>query len=221
MRLLILTTLLTGLGCLAQEPAPATAAPPAITLPAGTKVPLRLTTPLGTKTARPGDTVRAEVIFPVTTANAVAIPAGTFAEGTVDQVTSRGPHAGFGMHFVKLVYSNGYTVPLSAATADTRAAVVGTGDPGAAAPAGAMAFSSTPTPPTPTVTAPSVGPSKGLVIGLSTGITAAVLIVGLAVGRRGGTVYLQAGWKFEMTLADALSLDAAKVAAAVAGSSPQ
>jgi len=59
MRLLVLTALLTATGCMAQE-----SAPPSITLPAGTKVPLRLTAPLGTKTARPGDAVRAEVAFP-------------------------------------------------------------------------------------------------------------------------------------------------------------
>lgn len=219
MRPLIPTALLTALACLAQSPAPAS-----ITVPAGTKVPLRLTAALGTGTARPGDAVRAEVAFPVTASNAVAIPAGTYAEGVIDQVTRRGRHAGFIMHFTTLVFSNGYTVPLSAATADTRAALLRTVEPPPGAPAspdavpGAMALQPT----TPTVTAPPMpGPRPGLMIGIGLGSAAAAVIVGLAVGHRGGTLYLKTGSPFEMTLANPLSLDAAKVAAAVAMPSPQ
>jgi hypothetical protein len=199
-------------------------APPSITLPAGTKVPLRLTAPLGTKTARPGDAVRAEVAFPVTTGNAVAIPPGSYVEGAIDQVTRSGRHAGFTMRFTTLVYSNGYTVPLSAATADTRAALVRPVDPSAAAPVspdampGAMALQST----TPTVTAPPMpGPNRGLMIGIGVGSAVAAVVAAAAFGHRGGTVYLNTGWKFEMTLANPLSLDAAKVAAAVALPGPQ
>lgn len=121
MRLLAFTTLLTALGCLAQQSTPPAARSPAVTLPAGTKVPLRLTSPLGTKTARPGDAVHADAAFPVTASNTVAIPPGTYLEGVIDQVTRRGSHAGFTMHFTHMVFTNGYTVALSAATADTRA----------------------------------------------------------------------------------------------------
>jgi len=205
--------------CLAQEPA-APAAPATIAVPAGTKVQLRLTSPLGSTTAHPGDAVRAEVAFPVTASNTVAIPAGTFVEGAIDQVTRTGRHAGFTMHFTKLVFVNGYTVPLTAATADTRTALSRPPAPPSGTPAGpdtvagAMSFQTTTTP---TLTPPSMpGPGKGALIGIAVGAAAALTVTVIALSHRGSPVYLKTGWKFEMTLAAALSLDAAKVAAAVA-----
>ena len=90
MRMLAATALLTALGCLAQQPAPPAAASPAITVPAGTKIPLRLTSPLGTKTAQAGDAVHAEAAFPVTAGSTVAIPPGTYVEGVIDEVRSAG-----------------------------------------------------------------------------------------------------------------------------------
>ena len=41
------------------------------------------------------------------------------------------------------------------------------------------------------------------------------------LGHRGTDLYLNAGWRFEMVLANPLSLDAAKVAAAVANPAPR
>jgi hypothetical protein len=226
MRLLAFTALLTSVGCLAQQSAPPAAGAPALVVPAGTKVPLRLTSPLATKTARVGDAVHAGAAFPVTASNTVAVPPGTYVEGVIDQVTRRGAHAGFTMHFTNMVFSNGYTVALSAATADTRrAGLVRTGDPTAAASinpdalAGGMALQS---PTTPTVTQPPMpGPNKGLFIGLGVGSAVAATVVAVILGRRGGDLYLKAGWRFEMVLADPLSLDAVKVAAAVANPAPQ
>jgi len=223
MRMFVFTALLTALGCLAQQAAPP-AGPPAIAVPAGTKVPLRLTSPLGTKTAQAGDAVHAEAAFPVTASNTVAIPPGTYLEGVIDQVTRRGKHAGFTMHFTNMVFTNGYTVALSAATADTRACLVRTGDPVAAASAGSyamaggMALQSTP----PTVSQPSLpGPNKGLIIGIGAGSAVAATAVAVVLARRGGDVYMRAGWRFEMVLASPLALDAAKVAAAVANPAPR
>jgi hypothetical protein len=118
-----------------------------------------------------------------------------------------------------MVFSNGYTVPLSAATADTRAALLPTSHPTAAASAnpdalaGGMALQST----TPTLSQPTpTGPSKGLFIGIGVGSAVAAVVAGALLGHRGGDLYLKAGWRFEMVLADPLSLDAAKVAAAMA-----
>ncbi len=224
MRLLMFTALLTML-CSAQQSGPPAAGAQAVNIPAGTKVALRLTSPLATKTARVGDAVHAEAAFPVTASNTVAIPPGTYVDGVIDQVTRRGAHAGFTMHFTHMVFNNGYTVALSSATADTRrAGLLTTGDPTAAAsanPAGvseAMALQPT----TPTVTPPPMpGPGKGLIIGLGVGSAAAATVVAVIFARRGGDLYLKAGWRFEMVLADPLSLDAAKVAAAVANPAPQ
>jgi len=225
MRLLALTALLTSLGCLAQQSVPPAGAA-AIVVPAGTKVPLRLTSPLATKTARVGDAVHAEVAFPVTASNTVAIPPGTYVEGAVDQVTRRGAHAWFTMHFTRMVFNTGYTVALSAATASTgRAGLLPAADPLASASAstdalvGGMALQS---PTTPTVTPPPMpGPSRGLIIGLGVGSAVAAVATAVIFGRRGGDLYLKAGWRFEMLLADALSLDAVKVAAAVANPAQQ
>jgi len=225
MRLLALTALLTTFGCLAQESAPGISGPAVIVVPAGTKMPLRLTSPLASKTAQTGDAVHAEAAFPVTVANHVAIPPGTYLEGVIDQVIRRGRHAGFTMHFTHMVYSNGYTVTLSGATAETRrAGLLPAGDPLAAAPAnpdgmaGGMALQQ---PTSPTITQPSMpGPSKGLFIGIGVGTAAAAVIAAVIFGRRGGDVYMRAGWRFEMVLADPLSLDWAKVAAAMANANP-
>jgi hypothetical protein len=205
MRLLAFT-LLTAASCLAQ----------AIDVPAGTKVGLRLTSPLATKTAQPGDAVHAEAAFPVTAANNVAIPPGTYVEGVIDQITRRGAHAGFTMHFTKMVFSNGYTVTLSAATAETRRAGL---LPPADVPAGGMALqpSTAPTAPQP----PSVGPNKDVFIGIGVGTAAAVTALAVIFGHRGGDVYMRAGWRFEMVLTDSLSLDAGKVADAVAHPTPR
>jgi hypothetical protein len=60
------------------------------------------------------------------------------------------------------------------------------------------------------------GPGKGALIGIAVGAAAAAVVTVIALGHRGSPVYLKTGWKFEMTLAAPLTLDASKVAAAVA-----
>jgi hypothetical protein len=197
-----------------------------MTVPAGTKVPLRLTSPLATKTAQPGDAVHAEAAFPVTAGTTVAIPPGTYVEGVIDKVTRRGAHAGFTMHFTKMVFSNGYTAELSAATGDTRrAGLLPAADPLAARPAGSdsmaagMALQSTGS--TTVSQPPMPGPNKDIFIGIGVGTAAAGIVTAILMGRRGSDVYMRAGWRFEMLLAGPLSLDAAKVADAVANPAPR
>jgi hypothetical protein len=71
--------------------------------------------PVWSKSAKPGDTVRAVSAFPVTIGNAMAIPPGTFVEGIIDSLTHptwRTKRADFQMHFTKLIFVNGYTVDL-------------------------------------------------------------------------------------------------------------
>jgi hypothetical protein len=65
------------------------------------------------------------------------------------------------------------------------------------------------------------GPSKGLIIGLGAGGAVAAAVVTVILARRGGDLYLKAGWRFEMALANPIALDAAKVAAAVANPAPR
>jgi hypothetical protein len=115
---LLLLLALVGITC-AQE-SPATTQDPSarsgsITLPAGTKVPLALNSPISTKTARPGDPVYAHTTFPVVLNQHVAIPAGTYVQGIVTSIKRAGRVKGRAevlMHFTSLVYPNGYTVAL-------------------------------------------------------------------------------------------------------------
>jgi len=199
-----------------ESPAPP-ATPPAtaasvITVPAGTKVPLRLASPLHSGTARTGDPVRAEAAFPVAVGETVAIPPSTYFEGVIDRMTRRGAHAGFTIHFVRMVYSNGYTVALPAATADTRAALAELGG----TPPGAMGFQTGSPLPLPATKKPNMG----VIVGIGGGVLGAGTLTAILLGRRGSGLTLDAGWQFEMALVQPLSLDAEKVAAAVAIPAP-
>jgi hypothetical protein len=86
-----------------------------ITVPTGTKVALALTSPLWAKTVKVGDSVYLATAFPVAVGNDMAIPPGTYVEGKIDALTKPrflSNHAEFQMHFTKLIFINGYTVPL-------------------------------------------------------------------------------------------------------------
>jgi hypothetical protein len=60
---------------------PAVPGPDAITVPEGTKIPLRLENAISTKSARPGDGVYLRTVFPVTVDNTMVIPVGTYVQG--------------------------------------------------------------------------------------------------------------------------------------------
>jgi hypothetical protein len=80
-----------------------------ITLNAGVKVVLAMVGPVSSKSAKPGDTIRAVSAFPVTIGNAITIPPGTFVEGIIDSLTRptwRTKRADFQMHFTKLIFVN-------------------------------------------------------------------------------------------------------------------
>ena len=84
-------------------------------LPAGTKVQLVLTRPIWALNAKAGDAFFAQVAFPATVGNRIAIPAGAFVQGTIDGITRptrRSNHAEIDVLFTKIVYPNGYTVLL-------------------------------------------------------------------------------------------------------------
>jgi hypothetical protein len=93
----------------------------AIILPAGTKVELALTSPVWAKSVTLGADIYSLTAFPVAIKNQIAIPAGTYAQGSIDAMTLpswRSAHASFQMHFTKLIFANGYTVELPAGTAN-------------------------------------------------------------------------------------------------------
>jgi hypothetical protein len=133
MRLLLMAGIFTVWGCLAQEPAPsnAPAASQTLTVPAGTRIMLGLTSPVWAKSAQPGETVYTETTFPVAVDGAMAIPPGTYVKGTIDilfRASSRSDHAEFRMSFAQIVFANGYIAALPAAAATVNVLVAARSD---------------------------------------------------------------------------------------------
>jgi hypothetical protein len=189
----------------------------AITIPAGTHVPLILTAPMRARATQKGDSVRAVTAFPITVGKQVAIPAGTYVEGLIDKVIKRGPsgRAGLQMHFTRIVFVNGYNVLLSGANAEARRQGEEAKPPEAfsgrnsAMTGMALGFQQP----------PRIGPSPGELAGIGIGVAAAVTVTAILLGRRhAGDIVFDAGYPFEMVLENSLALDAERVADAVASS---
>jgi hypothetical protein len=106
-----------------------TSAGSAITLPASTKITVALTKAVFTRSAQPGDAIYAVTSFPVVADTRMAIPPGTYVQGFVDTISrpsGRFPHAEFRLHFVQMVFADGYSVelystPLPSAASDSAA----------------------------------------------------------------------------------------------------
>jgi hypothetical protein len=101
-----------------MAPAAATASsadPNAVTIPAGTKIPLVLKQAISTKNGREDDAVYAETAFPFVLDGHILVPAGTYVQGRITHI-ERGGHikgrAQVLMHFTSLIYPSGYTVML-------------------------------------------------------------------------------------------------------------
>ena len=84
-----------------------------VDVPEGTKVLLELRSAVNTKTAKPGDGVYLSSNFPVVVGGQVAIPAGVYVQGVIDQVTRPGRvkgRAAVRMHFTSIIFPNGSVV---------------------------------------------------------------------------------------------------------------
>jgi hypothetical protein len=255
MRLMAMAVLLIASGCWAQEPTPSSPQPPAqvqepaaspaqkepLIVPAGTRIPLTLANPIRTKTARPGDAVRAATAFPVTVGTEEMIPPGTYVEGSLERVIKKDASGqpGLQVHFTRIVFANGYAVALDGAMVQAKANTSGnssretsasTGQIAASnemgtdlgnAFGGEMGFQQPPTP-TPPPLPPLPGPHYGPIIGAAVGSAAVgVLLAVFAHRHRYDNALFDAGWQFEMALQSPLTLDADKVAAAIAIPSAQ
>jgi hypothetical protein len=223
MRLLALAGLLIAATCFAQQPLvnprqpaslpaqPPSAAPDStITLPAGTRIPLTLSTPISSK-ARPGDKVEAETAFPVTLGTRVAIPVGTYVQGTIQSVKESGSSGpSVRMRFTRLLYANGYSVAIAGVNVPYQA-------PGFAAPAGfagghvplnAAAGQSTITPQP--IEKPNIGAFVALAI-----VGAVAMIVTTILFLRHRDVHrhilFESGWQFDMVLESPVTLDARRI----------
>jgi hypothetical protein len=96
--------------------------PNAVTIPAGTKIPLSLKQAISTKNAREGDAVYAETAFPFVVDNRVIVPAGSYIQGTISHVERGGRLKGRAeilMHFTSMIYPSGYTVMLPGSVKNT------------------------------------------------------------------------------------------------------
>jgi hypothetical protein len=210
-----------------------------ITIPAGRSIPLTLVSQVKSKSSKPGDMVRAQVAFPVSEGGQVVIPAGTFVEGIlggIDLKQVRKGKGGLQIHFTRLIYANGYTIPLDAVN------TVAELNDGATAPlwqsAGAgpgigIAAAMLPLPivglhpfygqtPTPTPTLPSLpGPPTAFIVAFVVGavLTLGILIVAIAFHGHAGNADMllyDGGYQFAMRTSSPLILDVAQVAAASA-----
>jgi type IV secretion system protein VirB10 len=86
-----------------------------ITIPAGTLIPLKLAQGISTKSAKVGDAVYAETVFPITANDRIVIPAGTYVQGRISEIKRPGRVKGraeFLMHFTTMIFHSGYTVML-------------------------------------------------------------------------------------------------------------
>jgi type IV secretion system protein VirB10 len=107
----------------AATPAAApTADPNALSIPAGTKIPLLLKQAISTKNAREGDAVYAETAFPFVANERVIVPAGTYIQGKISHVERAGHGHGRAeilIHFTSMIYPSGYTVMLPGSVENT------------------------------------------------------------------------------------------------------
>ncbi len=99
---------------------PSAASPHAsVTLPSGTKIELVVTRPEWAQSAKDGDTLYAQTSFPVVAGGSMAIPAGTYVQGTIESVTQptrKLEHAEIQVLFTKIIFASGYTVELPGGT---------------------------------------------------------------------------------------------------------
>jgi len=219
---------LTASLCAAQTPMgtptsvptqPTVSAAGTITVAQGTTVPLTLVTPIKSKSTKPGDTIRAVVAFPITVGTQQAIPAGTYVEGVVNSVTPRAPKTHLPtvqIHFTHLLFANGYSVPLDAASTEAWVDLPAgatppaneVADASAGAPYLGEAFASQTVPqPAPL---PSVGPSAGVVAGATIGGAVGVLALIFGISHHNANtdyVVFDNGWQFQMALQAPLVLD--------------
>ena len=228
MRIAALILLLTAATCFAQEesagpqaPMPAPVQSPAApdnrstTLPAGTRIPLSLTSPITTQ-ARAGNSVRAVTGFPVSVGTQLAIPIGTYAEGVIEKVT-KGGRSGptLRVHFTRLLFANGYSVSIEGASTQAKVASPRANPPEVSALGGESvsynSLAAEPSPQTPALQPPAS--HVGAIIGVGIGGAVAVAVTTILLARHHGVngVLFDAGWQFEIVLQNPVSIDAARI----------
>jgi type IV secretory pathway VirB10-like protein len=88
-----------------------------IAVPTGTRLPLLLRNGINTRTAKAGDSVYFETVYPIAVNNRIVIPMGTFVRGEILEAKRPGRIHGRGqlrMVLEQMTYPNGYTIELRA-----------------------------------------------------------------------------------------------------------
>src|SRR5208283_5546719 len=185
-------------------------------VPSGTKVPLRLTQGITTKTAKEGDPVYAQTAFPITQNNRILIPAGSYVQGVVRHVLRPGRVKGraeLQISFTSMIFPNGYTVLLPATvegvpgsqnvnTKGTEGTIEGPGSKGK----DAATIAKT------TATGAGIGAISGSGKGAGIGAAAGgALGIATVLMTRGPEIQLDPGSSVEMILERELNLEGAKL----------
>lgn len=88
---------------------------PPVVVPAGTTIPITLTSRISTKHAKDGDGVYGKTAFPVTVNNKIVIPEGSHVRGKISEIVRPGRVKGKGeltISFQTLVLPSGMTIPI-------------------------------------------------------------------------------------------------------------
>lgn len=88
---------------------------PPVLVPAGTVIPIVLTSSVSTKTSHDGDGIYGKTTFPITVDNKIVIPEGSFVRGKVREVHRPGKVKGKGeltLSFQTLILPSGINIPL-------------------------------------------------------------------------------------------------------------
>jgi hypothetical protein len=93
------------------NPAPSTIT--ALTVPAGTNITLVLMHPLQSRYVHRGDPIYAQTTSPVVAGDQVAIPPGTFVQGTVEKLARQGGRAELTLQSLSITYPDGYVASVS------------------------------------------------------------------------------------------------------------
>ena len=88
---------------------------PSLVVPAGTVIPITLTSRISTKNAKDGDGIYGRTAFPITVDNKIVIPEGSNVRGRITEVKRPGRVSGKGeltLAFQTLVLPSGVTLPI-------------------------------------------------------------------------------------------------------------
>src|SRR5215831_19436835 len=203
----------------AIAPAPASGAK--VSVPIGTHIPLVLHNAISTASAKPGDPVYFETLFPVLVDGKVVIPAGSYVSGEVTQAKRAGKvkgHAQLGVRLTTMILPNAYTVNLAAAPSN-----VGTGGHEKTNGEGTISGDSDKSSDVGTVikttaTGVGVGAGIGAAAGIGAGAGAAAGLLGILMSR-GPDAEMPRGTTLEAVLDRPIVLDADKVQFTTPGTS--